>query len=64
MINMYDKDNKKEEVVANVIAIALIFAVIQIVGMIVCMMIFENNLFISIIIMFVFNFVMYKLILD
>ncbi len=33
-----DKDNKRETA-ANIIAIAIIFAVIQIIGMIVCMIV-------------------------
>lgn len=59
--DMYkDKDNKMETA-ANIIAIAIIFAVIQIIGMIVCMLVFQNNLIMSIIVMTVSNMLLYKL---
>lgn len=55
-----DKDNKRETA-ANIIAIAIIFVVIQIIGMIVCMLVFQNNLIMSIIVMTVSNMLLYKL---
>lgn len=59
--DMYkDKDNKRETA-ANIIAIAIIFVVIQIIGMIVCMLVFQNNLIMSIIVMTVSNMSLYKL---
>lgn len=59
--DMYkDKDNKRETA-ANIIAIAIIFVVIQIIGMIVCMLVFQNNLIMSIIVMTVSNMLLYKL---
>ncbi|WP_300277042.1 hypothetical protein [Peptacetobacter sp.] len=64
MIKMYDKDNKKEETIVDILAIALLFAIIQIIGMVICMMIFQNNLIISIIIMLISNLIMYKLVLN
>jgi len=59
--DMYkDKDNKRETA-ANIIAIAIIFVVIQIIGMIVCMLVFQNNLIMSIIVMALSNILLYKL---
>ena len=59
--DMYkDKDNKRETA-ANIIAIAIIFVVIQIIGMIVCMLVFQNNLIMSIIVMALSNVLLYKL---
>lgn len=59
--DMYkDKDNKRETA-ANIISIAIIFAVIQIIGMIVCMLVFQNNLIMSIIVMTVSNMLLCKL---
>ena len=55
-----DKDNKRETA-ANIIAIAIIFVVIQIIGMIVCMLVFQNNLIMSIIVMTVSNMLLYRL---
>lgn len=58
---MYNDKENKRETAANIIAIAIIFAVIQIMGMIVCMLVFQNNLVISIIIMALANTLLYKL---
>lgn len=58
---MYNDKENKRETAANIIAIAIIFAVIQIMGMIVCMLVFQNNLVISIIIMALANTLLYRL---
>lgn len=58
---MYNDKENKRETAANIIAIAIIFAVIQIMGMIVCMLVFQNNLVISIIIMALVNTLLYRL---
>lgn len=61
VVNMYNDKENKRETAANIIAIAIIFAVIQIMGMIVCMLVFQNNLVISIIIMALANTLLYRL---
>ena len=59
--DMYNNKENKMETAANIIAIAIIFAVIQIIGMIVCMLVFQNNLIMSIIVMALSNTLLYKL---
>lgn len=59
--DMYNNKENKRETAANIIAIAIIFAVIQIIGMIVCMLVFQNNLIMSIIVMALSNTLLYKL---
>lgn len=59
--DMYNNKENKRETAANIIAIAIIFAVIQIIGMIVCMLVFQNNLIMSIIVMALSNVLLYKL---
>lgn len=59
--DMYNNKENKRETAANIIAIAIIFAVIQIIGMIVCMLVFQNNLIMSIIVMALSNASLYKL---
>lgn len=59
--DMYNDKENKRETAANIIAIATIFAVLQIIGMIICMLVFQNNLIMSIIVMALSNIVLYKL---
>ena len=59
--DMYNNKENKMETAANIIAIAIIFAVIQIIGMIVCILVFQNNLIMSIIVMALSNTLLYKL---
>ena len=60
--DMYNNKENKKETAANIIAIAMIFAVIQIIGMIICMILFQNNLIMSIIVIAVANLILYRLI--
>ena len=59
--DMYNDKENKRETAANIIAITIIFAVLQIIGMIICMLVFQNNLIMSIIVMALSNIVLYKL---
>ena len=59
--DMYNDKENKRETAANIIAIAIIFAVLQIIGMIICMLVFQNNLIMSIIVMMISNVILYRL---
>lgn len=52
----------KLKFIINMAIIAIIFILIQILGMIICLLIFKENILMSIVVMIVSNFLMYILI--
>ncbi|WP_300276233.1 hypothetical protein [Peptacetobacter sp.] len=52
----------KLKFIMNMIIIAIIFILIQILGMIICLFIFKENILMSIVVMIISNLIMYVLI--